>query len=144
MVPKVIPDVVSGQTIRSLRPQASALEAAHLMRDHHISAVVVLDEADALVGIVTERDLVRRVLAEERSPAAVSLAEVMTPRPLVVVPDASPYEALEIMRERHIRHLPVVDGGKVVGMVSMRDLRHAIAVAEKERRPPGLLHRLFR
>ena len=142
---KVIPDVVTGQAIRSLAPGASALEAARLMRDHDISSVVVVDEAGKLVGIVTERDMARRVVAEDRPGSALRLQEIMTSDPVVVAPEASPFDALETMRKKRVRHVPVVEGGKVVGMVSMRDLRHAIASAGGNKRGTvlGRLRALF-
>jgi CBS domain-containing protein len=135
---KVIPDVVSGQTIRSLAPGASALEAARLMRDHDISSVVVLDAAGKLVGIVTERDMARRVVAEDRQAGALRVQDVMTADPVVVGPDASAFDALEAMRKQRVRHVPVVEGGKVVGMVSMRDLRQAISSAGGNKRGTAL------
>jgi CBS domain-containing protein len=127
MQPKVIPDVVSGQTIRSLTPADSAHAAARLMREHDISAVAVLDQAGVLVGIVTERDLARRVVADDRQASSLLLSEVMTAGPATVEPGASPFEVLELMRSLRVRHLPIVEAGKVVGMVSIRDLRQAIA-----------------
>jgi CBS domain-containing protein len=142
MIPKVIPDVVSGQTIRALQPASSALEAARLMREHDISAVVILDEAGRLIGIVTERDIARRVAADDRVASSMRLADVMSPNPVTVSPVASPYEALETMRKLRVRHLPVAEGGHVVGMVSMRDLRSAIAAASGAR-PKGSLRRLL-
>jgi len=135
---KVIPDVVSGQSIRSLAPGASALEAARLMRDHDISSVVIVDETGKLVGIVTERDMARRVVAEDRQAGALRLQDMMTADPVVVAPDASPFDILETMRKRRVRHVPVVDAGKVVGMVSMRDLRHAIASVGGNKRGTAL------
>ena len=135
---KVIPDVVSRQTIRSLRPQDSALDAARLMREHDISSVVIVDEAGKLVGIVTERDMARRVVAEDRQGSALRLEEIMSADPVVVAPDASPFDVLETMRQRRVRHVPVVEGGKVVGMVSMRDLRQAIAAVGGAKRGSAL------
>src|SRR5690349_14561331 len=98
MALKVIPDVVSGQSIRSLRPEATAQEAARLMREHDISAVVVLDDAEHLTGIVTERDLARRVVAEDRQGSALRLSEVMTASPASIGADESPFDAIERMR----------------------------------------------
>ena len=104
---------------------ASALDAGKLMLDHDISAVVVEDEAGNLIGIVTERDLARRVVAAGHNGKDVSLEEVMTKEPARLRPDDSPFDALELMRDRRIRHVPLVNEGHVVGMVSIRDLRHA-------------------
>jgi CBS domain-containing protein len=139
---KIIPDVVSGQTIRGLRPSDTALDAARLMREHDISAVVVLDDDEELVGIVTERDFARRVVAVDGRGSALALAEVMSASPATVSPESSPYDALEQMRKLHVRHLPVVERGRVVGMISMRDLRHAIGTAKEP--PRGFFGRLRR
>ena len=138
MALKVIPDVVSGQSIKSLRPEASAQEAARQMRDHDISSVVVVDESGKLVGIVTERDMARRVVAEDRQGGSLRLRDIMTADPVVVAPDASAFDVLETMRKLRVRHVPVVDAGKVIGMVSMRDLRHAIAAAGGGKRGSAL------
>lgn len=140
---KVIPNVVSGQTIRFLRPTDSAHDAARLMRQHDISAIVVVDDAGSVAGIVTEHDLAWCVVAENHRASEVRLAEVMTANPTTVAPAASPYEALETMRKVRVRHLPVVDGERIVGMVSMRDLRHAIGAAT-DARPKSRLRRLLR
>ena len=140
---KVIPDVISGQTIRSLRPIDTARDAAQLMREHDISAVVILDDAGQLLGIVTERDMARRVVAEDRPGSSLQLSEIMSADPTVVAPGASPFDVLETMRKLRVRHVPVVEGGRVVGMVSMRDLRNAIASIGGPRRG-GALRRLLR
>jgi CBS domain-containing protein len=142
MALKVMPDVVSGQTIRSLKPADSALAAARMMREHDVSAIVILDDAGLLVGIVTERDLARRVAAEDKQASAVPISEVMTPQPLTVGPATLLFDALEEMRKHRVRHLPVVEEGRVLGMVSMRDLRHAIG-AKTGRRPKSALGRML-
>jgi CBS domain-containing protein len=91
------------------------------MAASRVSAVLVT-EGERLVGIFTERDLTVRVIAAGRDPKTTHLIEVMTPRPDVLRPDDSPMNALDLMRRRHYRHLPVTDGGSIVGMVSIRDL----------------------
>jgi len=121
MTGKIIPDVVSDQTLHTMPPTASARDAAKVMGANKVSAVLVT-EGERLVGIFTERDLTARVVATGLDPDRTSLAEVMTPRPDVLAPDDSPLNALELMRIRHYRHLPVLDKGTIVGMVSIRDL----------------------
>ena len=140
---KLIPDVVSGQTIWSLRPTDSALHAARTMRERGVSALVVLDDTERLIGIVTQQDLVWKVLAEERQAAALNVSAIMTADPEAIDPDASPFDALEQMRKLRVRHLPVVTGQRVVGMVSMRDLRHAVG-ATASPRGKSALGRLLR
>jgi CBS domain-containing protein len=123
--PRIIPGVVKNQTIRSLSAQNTAYEAAQLMVDSHISAVVITDENGDLEGIVTERDMVHRVLVTNTKAADLKLEDVMTKDPLTLSPNDSAMDALELMRERKFRHLPVTENGKVVGMVSIRDLYDA-------------------
>jgi CBS domain-containing protein len=101
-------------------PETSVVEAAGLMLVDGKGAVVVI-ERGAIAGIFTENDVVSRVIAYGRDPAALSIGEVMTPDPVTVGPEAALGHALVLMRERGIRHLPVVEGGKLVGMVCARD-----------------------
>ena len=118
---RIVPDVVSGQNLATLNPDATVKQVAALMVDHHCAAVLVMN-GDKLAGIFTERDITRRVVAEGRDPDTTKLADVMTPDPDTLSGDDLAGSALERMTERGYRHLPVVDDGKVVGMVSIRDL----------------------
>jgi CBS domain-containing protein len=131
MRPRIIPGVVKNQTIRSLSAQNTAYEAARMMVDSHISAIVITDDNGDLKGIVTERDMVHRVLVTNTKAADLRLEDIMTKDPLTVSPNDSAMDALELMRERKFRHLPVTENGKVVGMISIRDLYDA-AKAELE------------
>ena len=115
--------MVNDQTIRSLSVTSSALDAARLMEEHDISSVVVIDENGGLAGLVTERDIVRRVVVEGRQPDSTKLQDIMTADPVTVAPGSSPLEALQIMQFYNIRHLLVMGDGQLVGVVSMRDLR---------------------
>lgn len=117
---KIIPDVVSDQDIVSLSKSATVLDAARLMSQRSINAVLIMD-GDVLHGIFTARDLARRVVAGDRS-LDTPLGEVMTANPATVAANAAPVEALRLMFHGGFRHLPVVDGGRVVGLVSRRDL----------------------
>lgn len=139
----VIPGVVSQQTIRSLLATETALSAAQCMSEHDISAILIVDVDGSLIGIVTERDLARRVVAAGKSGGDLQLRDIMTVAPKCLAPQDSPFDALELMRDHRLRHVPVVDGGEIVGMVSMRDLRHAIA-AISSARGGSLLRRLTR
>ena len=117
-------------------PDASVGEAARRMRDGRVGAVLVV-EGDRLVGIFTERDAVTRVIACGRDPAAVRLDEVMTRDPTTVTAEETFGYALLVMYERGFRHLPVLEGGRPIGVVSAR---HALDpeleefAAEAERR----------
>ncbi|MCW8835203.1 MAG: CBS domain-containing protein [Rhodospirillales bacterium] len=118
---KIIPDLVNNQTIHELPENATAREAAKLMMGNHIGAVFITNDG-ILSGIVTERDLTWRVIAAGLNPDETRLGDVMTRNPDVLDPDDRPFDALELMRVRNYRHLPVVRDGRVVGMVSARDL----------------------
>lgn len=101
---------------------ASLSEAAKLMYDNRIGSVMIVDDRGVLVGILTERDLLRLV-ATNRACKDEPLYAIMTKNPITIGPDASIYDALKKMREYGVRHLPVVDReGKPVGMVSVRDI----------------------
>jgi CBS domain-containing protein len=107
-------------------PGVSVAEAARRMREARVGAVLLL-EGGSLTGIFSERDLVTRVVAEGRSPDATKVGEVAT-RPVVTVPTgASLRQCAETLRDKGVRHLPVVSGGKPVGILSARDFFEAVA-----------------
>jgi CBS domain-containing protein len=108
------------QTIR-LGPQATIQEAAEQMAAHRIGAIAVVVSGE-LKGIFTERDLLNRVVAKGLQPTDVCLEEVMTRNPITVASDTSLVESLGVMFEHKFRHLPVVDEGQVVGVMSCRDI----------------------
>ena len=111
--------------VHSVHPDASALDAARLMNEHRIGAVAVLDGSGSLVGMFTERDVMTRVVAAGRSPETTPVREVMTDQVVVCRPETPLTEIRGVMREKRIRHLPVVEKGKVVGMISLGDLNTA-------------------
>lgn len=94
--------------------------ASRLMKKHSVGALLVVDRA-RLAGIFTERDALFRVIAEGRDPAKTRVAEVMTPDPRTIEPDRPFGHALHLMYEGEFRHVPVVENGKPLGMVSARD-----------------------
>ncbi len=118
---KLMPDVIQKQELVCLPADAIVRAAATLMAERRIAAILVT-EGRRLIGIVTERDLTVRVVAAGKDPAAATLAEVMTRDPDTLGPDATAGEALDLMERRRYRHLPVVRGDEVVGIVSIRDL----------------------
>ena len=128
---KIMPDIVKRQKISSLKSDNTVLEAATMMVKANIGAVVVLDGKDRLIGIVTERDMTRRLVAKGLDAKKTQLSEIMTKNPDTLAPDDSAFDALELMQARNYRHLPVVEDGKCVGMVSVRDL-YAAAKASLE------------
>lgn len=102
-------------------PDATVFEACRAMRNHRIGAVLVTDPEGRLLGIFTGRDAICRMLAEGRDPRSTRLREVMTPNPDCMAPHHSAIEALRLMRDGGYRHMPVVQGEQVVGMVSRGD-----------------------
>ncbi len=123
---KIIPDIVQHQTICALPGESTVYETVKQMVDCDVAAVVVVGDDGKLEGIVTERDVARRVVARDLDVRTTRLADIMTRDPDVLAPDDTAEDALELMRTRSFRHLPVVDSGEVVGMVSIRDLYAAV------------------
>ena len=121
------------ETIRNLmtpNPAAfkttdSVLEAARAMRDGDFGAVVVVEDGGSVRGILTDRDIVVRGVAEGKEPAETPISEVFTTEPLTLSPDDSLDDAVDALREAHVRRLPVVEESKVVGIVSIGDLAQA-------------------
>ncbi len=116
----VVPDVVRDQDLLTLPPGASVQDAAHRMRERRVRSVLVV-EAERLVGIFTGTDLIDRVVAEGRPAGITSLSEVMTAEPQTVTSGTLAIEALQTMHEGGFRHLPVVDDGQLVAILSRRD-----------------------
>ena len=113
--------VMMQPVVQTIRPDATVEEAAKQMRAAKVGALLVRDNTNDL-GVVSETDLVRKVLAESLAPVQVSVQSIMS-TPLVTIDiTASAHDASDLMAEAGIRHLAVVEGGKVVGMLSVRDL----------------------
>lgn len=110
---------------------ASAQDAAILMRDKRISSVCICDESGALEGILTTRDLSGKVLANAL-PVATPVSEIMTPNPVTLAPSAIGSDVLHVMMERRISHIPIVENAKLVGMVTQTDLTRFQAVSSAE------------
>jgi CBS domain-containing protein len=110
-----------GSTVHAIAPDASVLEAARLMNQHHIGSLLVAHE-QRLAGIITERDLLTRVMAAERSPGSTRVGDVMTGQVLTCTPQTSLDEVRKVMREKRLRHIPVVQEGRLAGMVSIGDV----------------------
>jgi CBS domain-containing protein len=115
-----IRDVMTANPI-SMQAASSVAEAARIMRDSNIGDVIVLDNG-RICGIVTDRDIVVRGVAEGRDPFATKLADICSQALTTLSPTDNVEEAVLLMREKAIRRLPVVEGGKPVGIVSIGDL----------------------
>ena len=114
-------DIVRDQRPLTLSPATTVKHACEAMRERRVGAVLVT-EHDRLVGIFTGRDAVCRVLAEGKDPAHTRLREVMTQAPKTMPPGKSAVEALQMMADCGCRHIPVVEGEKLVGIVARHDI----------------------
>ena len=120
-----------GGSVVSIAPDASVFDAIKLMADNAIGSLVVM-EGEQLLGIVTERDYARKVILQGRSSESTRVAEIMTSEVLTTSIDRTVNDCMERMTEKRIRHLPVVDGERVIGMISIGDLVQAIITDQQQ------------
>jgi len=126
---KIIPDIVQRLNITSVKIDDTIYKCAQIMADAHIAALIVVDDDGILIGIITERDLTQLVLAAGLDGKTTKVGDVMTANPDILGPEDSAMDALELMQNRGYRHLPVVENGKCVSIVSSRDLYASIKEA---------------
>jgi CBS domain-containing protein len=128
---KSVNDVLQGKSaqVLSIAPGATVFEAITVMADREIGALLVM-EGEALLGILTERDYARKIIIQGKSSKDTTVQEIMTTKVMVVNPGNNVDECLAIMTDKHVRHLPVVDHGKVVGIISIGDAVKAIISAQ--------------
>lgn len=110
-----------GSDVCTIEPDKTVLDAASMMNECHIGALMVL-EGDKIAGIFTERDVLNRVVAKRRDPAKTLIREVMTSKVAACKPDTTLAECRTAMTKNRIRHLPVVEKGKLLGMISSGDI----------------------
>jgi CBS domain-containing protein len=124
---KTIADLlkVKGHRVWCIAPSATVLQALQLIAEKDIGALAVV-QGDTLVGIFSERDYARKIVLQGRSSSTTTVSEVMTPKVVVVGPDRTVEEAMALMTEKRLRHLPVMVEGKLTGIVSIGDLVKAI------------------
>ena len=120
-----------GRKIISVKPDDTVLDAIRIMAEKNIGAVVVMS-GDTLDGIMSERDYARKVIVKGRASDATPVADIMTSEVLTTAEGETVNNCMELMTERKIRHLPVVDEGRVVGMISIGDLVEAIIADQQE------------
>ena len=114
------------ETPKTAKPDMSAADAAALMKQFDVGAVLVVDQGK-LVGLVTDRDLVLRVLANRQDPLGIRLGDILTKSPATVTPDTQLSEARDLMAQHKVRRLPVVKGEELVGILSLGDVALASA-----------------
>lgn len=120
MMARTIRDILEGQGFVTAQTTMNVTEVAALMRARSIGAIIVLEDS-RLAGIFTERDALFRVLGQGLDPNATTIAEVMTPGPATIGPEKRFADALEVMHEGQFRHVPVIEDGRPIGIVSSRD-----------------------
>jgi CBS domain-containing protein len=113
----------SNRPVQSVTPDTSVAESVRRMEVSKIGSILVMQD-DKLVGIFTERDALNRVLARGIDPSATAVSSVMTPDPFCIAGDTTVEEAMNVFSNRKFRHLPIIDGDKVVGIISSGDLNH--------------------
>lgn len=118
---KSVLSLIDGQNTISLPPGTTVRAATKVMAKHKIGAVPVT-QSGRLIGIFTERDLISRVIAREVNPDATCLSDVMSPDPQTIDAAEAPGKALQMMRDGGFRHLPVMQKGQLLGIVSIRDI----------------------
>lgn len=126
-----------GSRVSHVTPESTVQDAVKQMNRERVGALLVM-VGDTIVGIFTERDLLSRVVAEDRSPVKTLVGDVMTTEIVAVKPTRTVGEAMQIVSEKRVRHLPVVEDGRLLGIISSGDLTRW-TVAEKE----GLIHSLM-
>ncbi len=120
-----------GSTIFSVAPDAPVLEAIKQMAEHRIGALLVLANGE-LVGVVSERDYARKVILQGKSSSQTAVSDIMSGTPITVGPDTDVFDCMRLCTDSRIRHLPVVEGGKLVGVISIGDLVKAVIDAQAE------------
>ena len=120
MPQRLVRSIIESQTLVTAPADATVADAARLMQRHRVGALLVV-EGKRLTGIFTERDALFRVIAEGRDPQATLVRDVMTSDPQTIAPDRPFGHALHLMFEGGFRHVPVIENGQAVGVVSARD-----------------------
>lgn len=122
MAERTVFQSITKKHVVTVPPQASVHEAACVMTRANCGSILVMEPPDSLLGILTERDLMTRVVAKAVDPQKTAVRQVMTPSPICVPPETAVADALVIMIERGFRHLPIVGPGhKILGVFSIRD-----------------------
>jgi CBS domain-containing protein len=132
---KTLKDLLGNKPLHFVRKGMSIIDVAKFMGLHNIGAVPVLEQSEILMlkGIFSERDLLRRCIAKNINLETTIIDEVMTGKVIVIESTDTPEYALQIMKQENIRHMPVIEGNSLIGMISMRDLMlHDISLMEEK------------
>jgi CBS domain-containing protein len=120
-----------GNAVYAIAPEAPVLDAIRQMAERRVGALVVM-KGDRLAGIVSERDYARKVILQGRSSAQTAVADIMSDEPLTISPETDVFDCMRLCTERRVRHLPVVENERVVGVISIGDLVKAVIDAQAE------------
>jgi len=129
-IQQLLDNKTEGNQLHSVNPDTLVYDAIKLMSEVQVGALVVLDN-NKLVGIISERDYTRKIILQNRSSRDTPVHDIMTENVLTVSPDQSMEECMVLMSKNHIRHMPVVEGDRVIGVVSVMDVMKNI-ISEKE------------
>lgn len=129
-IQQLLDNKTEGNELHSVNPDTLVYDAIKLMSEVQVGALVVLDN-NKLAGIISERDYTRKIILQNRSSRDTPVRDIMTENVLTVSPDQSMEECMVIMSKNHIRHMPVVEGERVIGIVSVMDVMKNI-ISEKE------------
>ncbi len=133
---------IKGRPVITIRPDETVAAAIQKLVEHDRGSISVCNEKGELVGIITERDIIRKCLMRSDSLSGIKIEDVMTKEVAIGTPEDDLDYAISVMKQKKIRHLPIVDSQKVVGMVSMRDLLDVqLSETKAEIRYAGLLPR---
>lgn len=119
------------RTLYSVDPEDPVLEAIRQMAERHVGALLVMKGTE-LQGIISERDYARKVILHGRSSAETPVWQIMSSPVITVSPEQTVQDCMKIMTERRVRHLPVVEGGRVIGMISIGDLVKAVIEEQQQ------------
>ncbi len=122
---------VKGYHIWAVEPQASVYAALRVMSDKDVGALLVLD-GDEMVGIISERDYARKVILVGKTSRETRVEEIMSQKVITIRPNQTVDEAMELMNSKHIRHLPVMDGKRLIGIITIGDLVRVIIFEQLE------------
>ena len=127
-----VDDIVRGRDVYTVEGRQKVIEVVHFMVERNIGAVAVVQDGE-LAGIFSERDLMKRIVAEGRDARTTTVSDVMTPDPLVVSPDERLEDCMAVMKQHGFRHLPVCRGRELKGLISLRDvLLHGLVEKDGE------------
>lgn len=122
---------IKGNDVWTISPDASVFDALRMMSDKNVGALAVMED-DKLVGIISERDYARKVILKGKASKEVPVGEIMTAKVITVHPDQTVEECMDLMTSKHIRHLPVIEDDRLVGMISIGDVMRDILYRQRE------------